>query len=1014
MSHGHAWEKPVAKSRVDLSVRIGSLTLRNPILTASGTFGYAREMAGLVDLARLGGIVPKTITAQPRAGNAPWRTIETPHFRINYHLDEERLAQRLAVAAEAAHRKLAPLLDHEPRFKTEIVLSDDSDDANGSATVQPLRVIHLFATAPDNRSELNDYDEWLTALVTHEYTHILHLDTIHGVARIINAVLGFGERGQLYAPNQSQPRFLIEGLAVFEETERTSGGRLRSTIFDMYLRMASLEGKLQRLDQFSNYPIQWPRGNSPYLYGSAFLRYIASLYGQDVFRRLSHEYGGSWLPGGINRALLRVTGGKGQGKTFADLYAGFRASMDERYRAQRAAVDARGRIEGTPLTTPREYIARPMFTPDGKHVIWSDYEGTSRPRFRRVPVEGGKPDTAYLVDAAGDGALSRDGRKLYFGAVEVFRTQYYWNDLFVADLATGEKTRLTEGLRASEPDLSPDGKTLAFEVNEVGVRSLVTMPAAGGPGAKIRRLVGNRDDFSQIYTPVWSPDGKTIAFSWWREGGYRDIWTVDVESGELRRLTADHALDLDPRFSPDGKYLYFASDRTGIFNLFAREIETGKTWQATDVLGGVFSPAISPDGRTCVYVGFAADGYRLERVALDPARFRPAPEALLDRPESDPLRVDKPLASRPYNPWRTMAPWTWSGTSYPDAFGQVFALTLSGGDVVGFHDWNLSVGFGTGRADDIPVSIGYTYSRLFPALSVSAYRALTRRGGFFIDGINRAYNEEDWSASAGVALPILRRIDKAADLSFNYNLVWLRNLDRDKLPLNPNQITPHLPETGRVASLGVNFSYNNLRRFTFSVSTALGRALSLNLGFSNKVLGSEYNAVTASWRYVEYLPGLFTNHTLALGYAGGISGGDVKRRATFALGGYAPQPDFVRAFFDFTRPGGANLRGYAFSSIYGPQFHVLNAEYRFPIWWIERGYDTFPIYLRRLHGAVFADFGGAFSAFDPKLLKLGVGAEVRLELYLFWYFPAALQLGYAHGFMEGGENQVYFLLNNPF
>jgi dihydroorotate dehydrogenase (NAD+) catalytic subunit len=68
---------------IDLAVRLGRLPLSNPIMVASGTFGYAREMAGLVDLARLGAIVPKTITAEPRAGNAPWRTVETPAGMLN-------------------------------------------------------------------------------------------------------------------------------------------------------------------------------------------------------------------------------------------------------------------------------------------------------------------------------------------------------------------------------------------------------------------------------------------------------------------------------------------------------------------------------------------------------------------------------------------------------------------------------------------------------------------------------------------------------------------------------------------------------------------------------------------------------------------------------------------------------------------------------------------------------------------------------------------------------------------
>src|SRR5689334_11337616 len=68
---------------MDLSVSLGRLRLKNPILVASGTFGYAKEMAGVVDFARLGGIMPKTVTRHPRAGNAPPRTFETPSGLLN-------------------------------------------------------------------------------------------------------------------------------------------------------------------------------------------------------------------------------------------------------------------------------------------------------------------------------------------------------------------------------------------------------------------------------------------------------------------------------------------------------------------------------------------------------------------------------------------------------------------------------------------------------------------------------------------------------------------------------------------------------------------------------------------------------------------------------------------------------------------------------------------------------------------------------------------------------------------
>ncbi len=73
----------VNSSPIRLDVRLGRLRLSNPITVASGTFGYAREMAGFVELGRLGGILPKTITIQPRPGNPPPRTCETTAGMLN-------------------------------------------------------------------------------------------------------------------------------------------------------------------------------------------------------------------------------------------------------------------------------------------------------------------------------------------------------------------------------------------------------------------------------------------------------------------------------------------------------------------------------------------------------------------------------------------------------------------------------------------------------------------------------------------------------------------------------------------------------------------------------------------------------------------------------------------------------------------------------------------------------------------------------------------------------------------
>src|SRR3954451_24756728 len=67
----------------DLFVQLGSLSLRTPVLVASGTFGYARELDGVIDFAQLGGIIPKTVTAKPRIGNPPPRAVETPSGLVN-------------------------------------------------------------------------------------------------------------------------------------------------------------------------------------------------------------------------------------------------------------------------------------------------------------------------------------------------------------------------------------------------------------------------------------------------------------------------------------------------------------------------------------------------------------------------------------------------------------------------------------------------------------------------------------------------------------------------------------------------------------------------------------------------------------------------------------------------------------------------------------------------------------------------------------------------------------------
>jgi hypothetical protein len=185
-----------------------------------------------------------------------WKTIKTKHFHINYYSTEDEVAQRIATLAESIYARLKPHVGWDPTEVTEVVIADQTDSANGSATALPYDIVTLNVTAPDDMSPLGDVDDWYLELVTHEYTHILHLDHITGLPALVNRILG-----RTIAPNQLQPHWLLEGLAVYEESTETSGGRLRSSMWNMWMRADVLEDNVATLDQFSNVPRRWPQGH---------------------------------------------------------------------------------------------------------------------------------------------------------------------------------------------------------------------------------------------------------------------------------------------------------------------------------------------------------------------------------------------------------------------------------------------------------------------------------------------------------------------------------------------------------------------------------------------------------------------------------------------------------------------------------------------------------------------------------------------------------------------------------
>lgn len=940
--------------------------------------------------------------AQLRDPLLTWHTIRTPHFEITYHEPLGLVARRVAAIAERAHGTLATILDFEPRERVRMVITDDSDSANGSATALPFDTIRLYAEAPDDLSPLAEYDDWLTTLVTHEHTHILHLDNASGIASVLNLLLG-----KVYMPNHVQPRWFLEGLAVYEETEQTSGGRLRSTQWDMYLRMDALEDRFWTIDQVWTIADRWPHGNAAYLYGSTFVRFIAERYGRVALARIAHEYGASVLPYQLNRVARRATG-----KTFVELWDEFLEERRARYGEVRREVDAIGRREGERLTHHGEIARAPRYLRDGR-LMYLRADNRSRPRLVIVdPGSGEIREELVRMNAGGEAAVHPDGRTVVFSRTDAHRDIYFFSDLFRRDLVTGEERRLTEGLRAREPDLSPDGRWVTFTTSRAGTTQLVIAELEDVAGTM--REVTPSARFQQWYTPRFAPDGRTIAVSTWRPGGFRDVVLVDVASGRVDSLTHDRAQDTGPTWSGDGSIVYFSSDRTGIANVYAYHLPTGAVRQVSNVIAGAYQPAIAPDGRHMTYVGYTSWGFDLFSMEIDPLGFRDAPAYFDTRPPASDTEPLWTAASEDYDPLPTLYPRSYLIDVTPDSFGPTLGISVAGEDVLAFHSWNARLGFGLVRGN-LSIDAGYSFNRLPVAIGVRGYRYVTQAGGLEVGGRNVPWIQEAYGGDVGLGYSFPRSF-RGNSVSLSYAATWTQPGEPYSLqPPDPNTPSPTLPETGFFSTLRFGWSYSDVERYGYDISPSNGRSIGVGVALADPAIGSQFRVVTLTWAITQYVPlPWLEHHVLALRYAGGISGGDLGRRGIFGVGGFPTIP-VLSGLSAPPQLGGAALRGYAPNDRIGSQYHLAQLEYRFPIVRINAGIFTLPVFFNRLWATVFFDAGDAWSGeIDFGRFRYGVGAELHLDFTVFYVLGYSLRVGYARGLGEGGIDQVYGHLGVPF
>lgn len=931
-----------------------------------------------------------------------YRTIETDHFIIYYWQPLDDVAHRIGVLAERAHQILSPALDHVPTEKTLVYLADDTDDANGFASVLPRNAIQLNTTAPPGFSELDDYDDWLFGLIAHEYTHILHLDTMGELPTVYNSIFG-----KTWAPNQIMPRWIIEGIAVYEESKRSAGGRNRGSRFDEWIRIARHANKDLRLDEVTGAPRQFPRGNAAYVYGSHFLEYVFDRFGDDKLRQMSHISGNYSPPFAINRQIAKTVG-----KPFTELYDDWKLYLRDRYGMQEMAAEKHGLREGRALTHSAETNQWAQYSADGKWLYWNQYDGYSLSKIRRMPV--GKDVSAasdvIQIDAMGPFDLLPDGSFVYEQG-RTYRRDYAFEDLFWWDARSGITQRLTWGKRARDPAVSPDGRQVAFSMNEHSDSVLAVMPLA--PRAP-EKVLWRGDRYDNAYQPAWSPDGTRIAFSAWRTDGYRDILIVDVATGKVEEVTHDRAIDMEPAWTADGKTLYFDSDRTGITNIYAYDVEAKQLWQVTNVLGGAFMAHPSPDNTRLAFSALVpAGGYDLYEIPVDRTQWQPARDYVDDKPppihvEDDAFKVSEP---RPYRALETLSPQSWTLTL--DTANQSATIQTGGGDAAGLHGYSLAVGLDYGQGDT-DVGASYFYSGWRPGFHVAGARTLLERGGWRIDGVSKRFKEEDWSGTIGMSVPLESRPESHWSASLDYDVDWYRLVTPPigaSMP-DPNQRVPSIPATDYLqAGVAARVAFSSVRSWIYSLGPTTGFDASLSLRYDDPAIGATYHNVTFSYAFDRYVRLWGKTPVLAIRAQGALRAGDLVRGGSFALGGL-PAQDVVQSIVNSTRVASTGyLRGYGARTVVGNQYHLLNLEYRQELWQIEHGVATLPIYLRRLHLGILSDMGTAYdNAFDAGTnFRASVGAALRLDAFFGYFVPGTFELGYAHGLI-GGLSETWFLL----
>ncbi len=900
-----------------------------------------------------------------------WRTADSAHFRIHFRSEQRAVAEKVAAIAERVYPRITQQLAWEPRGLTEIALLSEFDVTNGYSTPLPFDTIGIFL-APTDEGELLDNSPWLDLLITHEFTHIVHLDKVRGAPRVLQWIFG---RVPYFFPNAWQPLWAIEGLAVYNEsTPGTGRGRLYGPNFEAWLRAERASGFLSLAEINANgraLPL-----SKQYLYGAYFFDYLERVYGKEAVFKYVDKYSGNIVPRVHTNPVLAT--GKTMDVLWNDFLADLTAGVDRRMTEMKTQPEQ----VGTPLVPLQWSVDGLAPGPDGSvYAIFND--GVTRPVLQRIDPNGTVTRLKGLnvgarLDARGDDAVLLtqpeicDNRSLYF-------------DLYLYTRAAGLK-RLTDCARLRRAVFAGDD-FLALK-NDSGRTSLVRVTR---DGREQRTLYAPDADIELIDLAATSDGTRALVIQ--KQAGQWSMVELDATAASPAPALRV-ALD-GPAFSPRyaGTAVQFIAARDGVYDVWQHESGTVLT-RLTHAYTGVIAQARGTDGALTVAT-VAHQGNEVRRMAtvtsLGEQALTPAPAAPAE-PLADPS-VATLKAERPYVGLSAIYPRGWLPAGYSDRGLTAFGASIFGSDALMFHQYLLTAMWETSQGEPIGSFEYVLYDRHFFALTreikpiawtgssghedTTIYERRTR--GQWISTLPWLQVERRLTLGVGAAMDKTDRVvvDGAATTSFDSKLA-AGYLDYDTR--NDNWL-----------SEGINRGYR--LRVLYETYTPFKSNFD---GSVTRVDGEGYLPLGRS--------------VLAARVIEAHASGTTER---YQLGGaLTVLPLAVPKLNERDLP----LRGYSGSEaeLRGRNARIGTLEFRTPIMDIDRHAMVPPVGINRLSANVFFDIGTAWDSGSPSKYYRGVGAEAVGEIKLAYIFALQARVGVGVGLDGPGTTRVYAAFGRQF